>query len=66
MEDWMRRRIEVFKREKERRIVKLSGMAIQTVRRDLPYTAALISSDMWVNFARLVEISQFEEWYDEC
>ena len=65
MEDWMRRRIAVFKREKERSIIKLSGKAIQACRRDLPYTVTLLSSFMWMDAIRLAAIRQFEEWYNE-
>lgn len=66
MEDWMRRRIEVFKKEKQRSIAKLSGKAIQAIRRDLPYIAFATSFLMWMEVVLLVEIWQFEEWYDEC
>ena len=65
MEDWMRRRIEVFKREKESCVVKLSKKALQALMKNLPYTAAVLTTDTWIEIIALVEISQFEEWYDE-
>ena len=66
MEDWMRRRIEVFKKGKQRSIAKLSGKSIHAMKRDLPYTALATIFLMWMEVTLLVEIEQFEEWYDEC
>ena len=66
MEDWMRRRIRTFRGEKERSIVKLSEKSIHAIRRDLPYTALATGFLMWMEVVLLVEIRQFEEWYNEC
>ena len=65
MEDWMRRRIGTFKREKERSIEKLSGKSIHAMKRDLPYIAMATTFFMWMEVTLLVEIRQFEAWYDE-
>ena len=65
MEDWMRRRIEVFKMEKERSINKLSRKSIHAMKRNSPYTALATIFLMWMEVTLLVGIRQFEEWYDE-